>query len=56
MLITNVDDIVLDAAAYLVLIQALASFGVTCIGSAHKYEEWISVLKRHHRLSGNANC
>ena len=54
-LIANGDDRGLDAAAYLVVIQALASSGGTCSGSAQKAEEWIVALKRHHRGSGNEN-
>ena len=52
---SNGGDRVLDAAAYLVVIQSLTSTHVTCSGSAQKAEEWIAALKRHHRGSGNKN-
>ena len=55
LLIANGDDRVLDTAACLVVIQALASSSGTCSGSAQKYEEWIATLKRHHRVSGDKN-
>ena len=54
-LIDNGDDIGFYAAAYLIVIGALASSSGTCSGSAQKPEEWISTLKIHHRVSGNEN-
>ena len=55
MLIAIGGDNRLNAAAYLVVIQAQVSSGGTCSGSSQKYKEWIDTLKRHHRISGNEN-
>ena len=55
-LISNGDDRELYATAYLVLIRALVSSIDTCSGYAQKSEEWIVALKRHNRVSGDANC
>ena len=54
-LISNGDNRLLDAAAYLVVILSLESSGDTFSGSDQKYEEWVSALKRHHRGSGEKN-
>ena len=54
-LIANGDDRGLDAVAHLVVIRSLMTSGGTCSGSAHKYEEWIAALKRHHRVPGSEN-
>ena len=56
LLTANGDDIGLDAASCLVVIWYLASSGGAFSGSAHKSEEWIVALKRHHKGSGNSSC
>ena len=45
LLIENGDDKVLNAAAYLFVIQSLESYSGTCNVSAQKFEEWITALK-----------
>ena len=54
-LIANGDGKGLEAAAHLVVIQALESSNGTCSGSLQKSEYWIALLKRNNKVSWKEN-